>query len=411
MFTTRRSAAYLALAQLSIVAFALIKGYLLDGTTGVDLLSVGATVGLLNAFPLLFGFYRGLNTKSPLHGALIAVVFWAGLMVSMAMSPGSSLNPLNLIVYAVFGTISVFLMVHSALRFISENTANDTTTDGRTKPLTFELADNEGRIRNTEVMVVPKQPDNTATIPFGKDHEEREVLLTEFNRLVTKIYESKKERFKATKHTAGEAELIEKKIDSEQNATLKRAKKLSNSTLRTITENFTDEADSLANLFILLNTTQYATDENVSLREASVFTSVSSGARYHALKPHLDNLRRCHPILAREDLSDLKGENLSFAKKLLALSLHYYEAEEPKKQRDWTRSPDEFQRERDSARATIRNHTPYMTPALADAVLFHPDKLELVQKTLTERSIPVHQADTLINEIVSASVPLTDGAL
>lgn len=415
MTSVTRSAIYMTVASIAVVFFSVAVKYFAFGTPHEELIYVAATAATLNVFPMLFGHKIGLGWgRSPwlLSGALASGAIWVFLLLSIILSNRGFESALSYLPTAVFSALATGFLVHLTVNNPDPepSTKDEGTTNLRTKSLKVEQADSDGLIREVEVMVIPKREDVPLTLPFSNDRKERDDLLEKVNSLVSDIYNAKKDRFRETNPTPGEREIVEKSIDKEMEESLKRVKSFGNFTLNTILSNLEDTSDPSAYLYDLLEDTKYAND--VDVREASAFKKVSYDLNSYKLRPLLDNLRTCHPVLAREDLSTLEGDDLEFARKLLSLSLHYATiAENRAGSRESYRKRTEFSSDLSDARRKIRRHTPYMTPAMADVVLNHPDKLEQVQEKLEERSLPIHEADGLISEIVNASTPLSDGAL
>jgi len=274
------------------------------------------------------------------------------------------------------------------------------------KPLTIKQADAEGRIRETTVMVTPAIRERLP-LPFSKKMKERQRLQTQVGVLINAAFTHRIERLKATQVSAGEAEIVAKGIDSDRANYVESMRHKSLRTLQVLLATFNESEESLLILEKVLEDTNFR--DECFIREAMVFSDDTQGSYFTYVRPLIDNLKTCHPFLAMEDLSELDGTVFNFARKLLRISISLQDEERNKRQKN---SPSgEFSVALGQARAEIIRHTPYMTPALATVVMECPEKLPLVLEALKSRGIAVAQADTLIEEIVSTSTPLSTGAL
>lgn len=275
------------------------------------------------------------------------------------------------------------------------------------KSVKFEQAGDDGRITEVTVMVTPTSGD-FLTFPFTKERKEKRQYLAQAESLVNAAFTERRNRLEASTATAGEIDIVSKKIDADRKKTLSFIRGKNYTTLKVLVQTFNEDRDSLQRLEKVLDDV-HLIYEGHRIREAIVFNAEIEGKYFSLMKPLIDNLRSCHPALAREDLSELDSDLLESVRKLLRMSI---ESEERAQHKHWGNSTKgEFSKEINNARSEIIRVTRHMTPSLASVVIDHPEKLELVLKTLDDRGVPVHQADDLIQEIVDASTPLSAGAL
>lgn len=276
------------------------------------------------------------------------------------------------------------------------------------KEITFKQTNSEGKIAFVKVAVVPTSSD-WKPFPFTRAAQERFRLIESVKALVTEGTELRKKYLNDSPSiTDGEMELVSDKLAASLRDRLKWVRRQSDTTLRLIESTYTSAPDSLLLLNKMLEDMR-ASSNGSDVREAIIFGDVLVDTYFTLAKPFIDNLRTCHPSLAREDLSELDGELIQAAKTMLRLSLS---GEEDAKRLHW-RNPykGDFSSEINGARSDIISHRRYITPAFASVVIDHPESLELVMDTLNERGIPLSKADTLIEEIMTGSKPLSSGAL
>lgn len=275
-------------------------------------------------------------------------------------------------------------------------------------PIKIKQADADGLIKDVVVMVAPTYADVLPTLVFGKEKKRRRALVEQAETLVTAAFALRKERLNDSSITAGEAALVGDDIDGDQRDAVRRIRRKSINTLTALVQNFDGEPSSLQRLDKMLDDTKFIIEDRL-FREAIVFNKSMPGEHFSLIMPQIDNLRACHPSLARADLSELDGDLLEAAHKLLQFSIRFENEEQGKRRANPTRG--EFSSQLDSARAKIIRHTPHITPAFASVVIDHPEKLDQVLKALEDRNVMASRSDSLIQEILNASTPLSSGAL
>jgi hypothetical protein len=275
------------------------------------------------------------------------------------------------------------------------------------KEIKVQQANSDGIIEENPLLVIPTSGDRMR-LPFTTESKARPQLQEKVSELVNAAFDERVKRLDGASVSPGEARMVGDKIDSSRKRALSLMRNKSNATLRVLLQNFNVEVSSLERLNEMIDDISLL-DSGGLIREAIVFNSETHGSYFSLVKPQIDNLRTCYPAFAREDFSELDADLLSSAKLLLRMSM---KNESDARSKHW-RNPakGEFADDINKARAEIIRYSRHMTPALASVVIDHPEKLELVLETLKDRGVPVAQADTLIQEIVDSSVPLSSGAL
>jgi hypothetical protein len=275
------------------------------------------------------------------------------------------------------------------------------------KEIKVKQADTDGIIKENPLWVIPTSGDRLR-LPFTKESKARSQLQEKVSVLVNGAFDEQRKRLSDTSVSPGEAILVGAKIDASCKRSLSWMRHKSNATLRALLQNFSEESSSLERLDKMIGDISLL-DSGSAIREAIVFNAETHGSYLSLVKPQIDNLRTCYPAFAREDLSELDTDLLASAKLLLRMSM---QNESRAQSKHWGNpAKGEFSDDINGARADIIRHTRHMTPALASVVIDHPEKLEFVLETLKARGVPVHQSDTLIQEIMATSAPLSSGAL
>lgn len=290
------------------------------------------------------------------------------------------------------------------------------------KPIKIKQTDHDGHIREVEVMVSPHKTSSAPFpfLPFGKKHKawveaqsKKGAVKERALELVAAAYSWKKKSAIAALPgaTPGEIALILKGIDQDHDMDRTRVADRKNRTNEVMLENFNADDDaSLERVQSILDAIKYEYNE-IIVRERMVFFDITKNSYGTIIRPCIDNLRVCHPSLALEDLSDLEGEDLEFARKLLNMSLIRYESESDKISGRRSYSKSAWEQELDSVRTEILRYSPHMTAPLVEVILNHPDRLEQVLSEIKNRGLPLHQADDLINDIIKSTSVLSEGAL
>lgn len=290
------------------------------------------------------------------------------------------------------------------------------------KPIKIKQTDHDGHIREVEVMVSPHRNSNVPFpfLPFGKKHKawgeaqsQKGAVKERALELVAAAYSWKKKSAVAAlpRATPGEIKLILEGIDQDHDLDRSRVAERKHRTNEVMLENFNADDDaSLERVQSVLDAIKYEYNE-IIVRERMVFFDITKNSYGTIIRPCIDNLRVCHPSLALEDLSDLEGEDLEFARKLLNMSLIRYESESDKISGRRSYSKSAWEQELDSVRTEILRYSPHMTAPLVEVILNHPDRLEQVLSEIKNRGLPLHQADDLINDIIKSTSVLSEGAL
>lgn len=275
------------------------------------------------------------------------------------------------------------------------------------KEIKIKQANSDGIIEESSLMVIPTSGDRLR-LPFTKESKARPQLQEKASALVNAAFDERRKRLDEAAVSPGEALIVGDKIDASRKRALSWMRGRSNATLRILLQNFNDEKFSLERLDKMMDGVSLL-DSGSLVREAIVFNSELDDSYLSLVKPQIDNLRTCYPAFAREDLSELDADLLASAKLLLRMSIKNESDAQSKHWRNAAKG--EFADDINSARSEINRYKRHMTPALASVVIDHPEKLEFVLDTLKDRGVPVAQSDTLIQEIMATSTPLTSGAL
>lgn len=273
--------------------------------------------------------------------------------------------------------------------------------------LKIKQADSNGIITEVPLMVAPVHVDEVI-LPFGKSRREYKALQAQVSELITAVFAHSEEEFAQTTPTPGESVIVVQKIRQKRADAIRKVTKNSPRTLELIVRNFRNTPSSISMLEKLLDDTRY-TMSSASLREAIVFFKAFDGESLYSVTPIIDNLRTCHPMLAREDLSELDDEYIELVKVLIRIAIKDREKANDKRLSKMAQGA--FASDIEDARREILRCTPNMTPALTRVVFEHPEKLDQVLKALEERKVLIANSDSLVSGIMNASAPLSSGVL
>lgn len=253
---------------------------------------------------------------------------------------------------------------------------------------------------------------NYGSLPFGWKKRRRDALRASATELLQPILPHKLETEVTDNLSKGEAHIVSAAITSNFEKVC-RALTKDVHTCYLLLNTFDGSPESNESMFGMyeeLNDVLIMWKPNRT-HELIVFNDARDGLPQYRLANLLDDIRMSHPMFAYEDLSDLKPEELELAKKLLSVANENYKAADNRLDKKNDREGIRYSAPLADARRKIFQHTPQMTPALAKVFIDHPERVDDVLRMLSDRNVPVHLADGMIEEAVAAPMPLSDGAL